>query len=140
MANPRNEKILDGASGNQTSANTRANGHYVVTLFAWLSSLDTNSGDTLTLQLEGSADGTHWDTIKDEGGNDVSLDQSDFSDDPDSGNDVASITVESVYYDLYRVRIKNFNDASGSDLEATVHLMAAGNGAGSGASGNPYKP
>jgi hypothetical protein len=110
-----------------------------VTAFLAAQSLDTGAGDALTVILEGSPDGTRWDTIDDSQGNPVSLSEGDLDDDPDSGDSTASLTHRGAYYEFYRLRVTNYNDAGGGDLALDGWVMAAGN-AGSGTRGQPDGP
>lgn len=139
MSNPRNYRSLDDVTANGAGEEVRANGHYHVTLFVAATALDTAGGDTLTVVLEGSPDGVRWDTLDDDQGTEVSISEGDLDTDPDSGEDTASVTHRGAYYEFYRARLSNYNDAGGGDLLVDAFIMAGGN-AGSGTRGQPHGP
>lgn len=138
MSSPRHLKSLDGVSSTGNGDEIRANGHYHLTVFVAAANFD-GANDTLTVTVEGSPDGSRWDTIADDQGNDLSFDASDFAQDDDSGEHTLSDTHRGCYYEFYRLRVTGFSDNSGGDLTVDGYVMVAGN-AGQGQRGQPDGP
>lgn len=129
MANPVNLKSVSGATGTEAGKDTRSRGHHHLTLHANAANVDTTN-DTLTIELQGSPDGSAWDTV-------ASLDQSQFDSDLLGTTDpTASTTITASYYEHLRVVVAEFTDAAGGDLVVDAWVMAGGN-AGQGVRGNP---
>lgn len=136
MANPVNHQLLDAATSTGAGDQTRLKGHENVTLFLSAKNLDT-ANDSLTVELEASADGSSWTNIADALNSDKQVQQSDFTEDPDNAGDyTASLTVSDVAYEFVRPRITAYTDAANGDLTVDGWVMASGN-AGSGTRGNP---
>lgn len=126
MTQPITKKSVDAATSAATGADTRALGHYHTTLFVVARNLDS-ANDSLSVVLEGSPDQQHW-TGVDEATADKKITESDFSEDPDnSGVYTASITITGSFHEFLRVRVSEFTDSAGGDLEVDGWLMAAGN-------------
>lgn len=124
MGKPVNLKSLDAQSSTGAGKETRTKGHYHLTLFAVAPNLDSGL-DTLTVELEGSPDGTHWANV-DTVSSAKELDESDFSNDPTSGDQTAAITVYGAQHEYIRARVSSFTDSAGSDLEVTAWILAGG--------------
>lgn len=129
MANPVNLLSVSGATSTEAGDDNRARGHYHLTLHANAANIDT-ANDTLTVELQGSPDGSSWDTL-------ASLNESQFDSDLLGTTDpTASTTVTAAYYEHLRCVISAFTDAANGDLTVDAWVMAAGN-AGQGVRGNP---
>lgn len=126
MSQPITKKSVDGATSATTGADTRSLGHYHNTLFVVARNLDS-AVDTLTVVLEGSPDQQHW-TGVDEATADKKITETDFTEDPDNaGVYTASITITASFHEFLRVRVSEFTDDAGGDLEVDGWLMTAGN-------------
>jgi hypothetical protein len=124
MGKPRNTKSLDGVSTTGPSDGFRVGGHYHLTLAVAAAGLDS-ANDTLTVALEGSPDGDHWFPV-DGVSSDKKIEESDFSQDPTSGDPTASVTVFGSQWEYVRARVVEFTDDAGGDLSLDGWILAGG--------------
>lgn len=112
MARPINELTLAGATSTQDGEEYGSKGHDNITLFVVASNLDT-ANDSLTVELQHSARGEHWESLG-------SLSESDFTD------GVASIQVSDVATEYLRGSVTSFDDAANDDLSVDAYVLATG--------------
>lgn len=137
MTQPITKQSVAGATGTASGDDTRALGHFHVTLFVVARNLDS-ANDTLTVGLEGSPNRENWANLG-EASSRKKIEASDFTEDPDnSGVYTASVSATAAFHEFIRARVESFSDAANSDLEVDAWVMAAGN-AGQGRKGTGRK-
>lgn len=119
MSQPITKLSVSGASTTGPGDDTRTLGHHHLTVFAALQNFDS-ANDTAEVVLEASPDRVRWDTV-------TTIQNADFSTDPDSGEDTASSFVTGEYYEYIRARVTDLSDAANADLTVDVYVMAGGN-------------
>ena len=85
-----------------------------------------SANDTLTVLMEGSPNQVEWASVG-EASSDKKIDESDFSTDPESGAETASVTFTASYHEYIRARVSSLTDNAGGDLEVDAWIMAGGN-------------
>lgn len=123
--------LLDGVSSDQDGAAVDVIGADEFTVFVIASSgLNTGAGDTFTINIQGSPDGTNWVDVslgeEAPGTTDVVIDQGDVEQaDGSTGAYVAEMSWSGHPSARLRASLSSFNDAADEDLTVTVKLVAS---------------
>lgn len=133
MSRPINNQQHDGAQGTGPGEAVRLKGHNSLGFFVDAQNVDT-ANDTLRVVLEVSPDGDKWGEIKDH--NKQATSEITTS---NIGDGQVAVQIHGCPFEMARIRIADFNDASGDgDLSVNTWLFAGNNAAGTGHSGNPH--
>lgn len=121
MTSTSRTTLLDGVSADTESSTEALDGAGRLTLVVSTpAALDTAGGDTLTVTLEGTIDGTDWVALSG-----ASIAETDLAQLGGSGRFAAYVTVTDTPLSAVRADLTSYNDAAGSDLTVTAKLLAA---------------
>lgn len=116
MAYTRTTKLLDAATTNTTTTSVTAEGVTQAGLAVATSAADVGGGDTATVTVEVSPDGTEWAALQDTGGTTLELTEADLDTAGGAATSADFVGVEA------RLRLSNFSDAAGSDFDISAWL------------------